>query len=307
MSYIYIYLLKKFKCYLYIADLKKERDRLMNQALAPSTKKAYTKQLFKFKSFCQDIGEELPQAFQNESVELWLAHLKEGGAACSTIRSHLSALRHHCLLHNTPANLNSPRIQLILKGIQREAVTGLPPKRPVTLSHLRRLINASQTVHGEGLEHNRFSAMISLAFYGFLRPSEICTSSAKHELKWTNVKFGTKKHSVRITLVTYKHSQQANSIKIKRTNTKSCPIKWLKRYKNTYKNKGTAVFPITVRDFQTTLEKMKQKAKIKTHITPHCLRHGGATWASNQGWTDAKIKAHGRWRSNAYTRYVKAN
>lgn len=288
-------------------DLALDRDHLIEQALAPSTRRVYNKQVLKFKKFCSETKFQWPQAFKNEAIELWLTHLKNEGAASGTIRSHLSALRNYSLVHKIKAKLDTPRIKLILKGIQRQAATRSPAKNVVTTSHLRRLINASEIVHGKSVNHDRFVAMICLAFYGFLRPSEFCVSSANHAVKWNNVKVGNKSRSALVTLETYKHSLQESVIKLKANNTCSCPIKWLLKYKNAGPSKqNSPLFNVTVREFQTTLEKIKNAAKIKTHLTPHCFRHGGATWASNQGWPDAKIKAHGRWKSNAYTRYVRA-
>ena len=70
---------------------------------------------------------------------------------------------------------------------------------------------------------------------------------------------------------------------------------------------GTApLFDVTLQEFRATLEDVRLAASIRTHLTPHCFRHGGATWAANQGWPDARIKAHGRWKSDAYKRYVHA-
>ena len=34
------------------------------------------------------------------------------------------------------------------------------------------------------------------------------------------------------------------------------------------------------------------------------LRRGGATWASLQGWSDSRIRAHGRWSSGAFKKYI---
>lgn len=39
-------------------------------------------------------------------------------------------------------------------------------------------------------------------------------------------------------------------------------------------------------------------------LTPHSLRRGGASWASMQGWSDSRIRAYGRWSSNAFKKYV---
>ena len=45
-------------------------------------------------------------------------------------------------------------------------------------------------------------------------------------------------------------------------------------------------------------------AGLQDNVTPHALRRGGATWASLQGWSDSRIRAHGRWSSGAFKKYI---
>jgi hypothetical protein len=67
------------------------------------------------------------------------------------------------------------------------------------------------------------------------------------------------------------------------------------------------LFDVPLAAFRVQLSEVMQHASIKTSLTPHSFRHGGATWAGRAGWPDARIKAHGRWRSDAYKLYVKGN
>lgn len=280
---------------------------LLDQALAPATNRAYSQQVKNYKLFCKSINESWPQALKNETVELWLTYKKNLGSSIGTIKSHLSALRHYCLRHNITAKLSSPRITLILKGIQRNSNPSKLEKKLVTQSHLRRLIDTSQLVLGNGPEHFRFSSMITLAFYGFLRPSEFCTSPAGHHIKRNNVKISSNAKKIKIILTSFKHSVGPKTIKINKTNNSTCPVRWLKKYLKNLKNeKSEPLFKVSVKEFQSMMSRLKKQAAIKSHITPHCLRHGGASWASSQGWTETQIKAHGRWKSNAYTCYVRA-
>ena len=53
------------------------------------------------------------------------------------------------------------------------------------------------------------------------------------------------------------------------------------------------------------LQQCLAHAGVKTALTLHSFRRGGATWYSEQGITNAKLAAIGRWKSNAYLRYVK--
>ena len=217
------------------SDLKKERDLLIYQALAPSTRKVYSTHVQKFRMFCKHIGSQLPKGYSDESVELWLTHLKNEGAAYSTIRSHLSAVKQYCLQKEIPSRMDSPRVILVLKGIRRNQEKSSKIKEVVKLSDLRRLILASKKLFGDGFKHRQFAAMASLAFFAFLRPSEYCVSSAAHELKWEDVKVGSKLQSLKITLPSYKHSKGAGMVLVKAQGTLSCPVSCFLAYRNVSK------------------------------------------------------------------------
>ena len=290
---------------MYVAGLRKNRDRLIDQALAPSTRKVYAKQVEKFREFCKTMGDTVRQGLQGETAELWLTHLRMGGAAYGTVRSHLSAVRQYCLQHHIKSNLDTPRITLILKGIRKEQGQRRTVKNVVTLTQLRRLIKATRKVYGKGFQQRRFSAMMALAFFGFLRPSEYCLSAAGHGLLWKDVKFEKKLQSIKIVMRSYKHSLGERVIRVEATGGSCCPVQLLWKYKNLCVSRGSRpLFGMEARQFYVQLFRLVKAAKIRTHLTPHCLRHGGATWASSRGWSEARIKAHGRWSSNAYKLYV---
>jgi hypothetical protein len=190
--------------------------------------------------------------------------------------------------------------------VKKNAPTN-PAKTPATRSHIKRLAVAAKKILPRK-EHSCFVAMITLAFYGFLRPSEFCISPANHHLRWKSVKLGKHRRSLRLTLNSYKHSSQPSTITVAATASSCCPVKKFLAYSKTQGSvKKQPLFDVSLADFQSTLKHVAAVAKIKSHLTPHSFRHGGATWAAKAGWPDARIRAHGRWKSDAYKRYVRAS
>ena len=175
----------------------------------------------------------------------------------------------------------------------------------MTTKHLKLLIKVSSGLQNKK-DHYQFIAMLAVAFYGFLRPSEYCITPSNHHLNWNDVQFSKKGKQVRLFLRSFKHSKGKSTIVLHPAKI-CCPIYWLKRYRSLFANcHHTPLFDMTAKDFHRVLKNLCDTAKIKTKLTPHSLRHGGASWASKQGWPDARIKAHGRWRSDAYKWYVRA-
>jgi integrase len=196
---------------------------------------------------------------------------------------------------------------MILQGIKRTAASGPMPKIPVTVSDITRLLRASARVSREA-DHLRFAAMATVAFYGFLRPSELCVSRAGHQLLWGSVKFGSKGSSVILNFGTYKHSRGSCSVKVRAVSgVGHCPVEALAAYRDCCERRSRVVplFNVSAAEFQSTLTDLCRVAGMKHHLTPHCFRHGGATWAGRQGWPDTRIRAHGRWNSDAYKCYVR--
>ena len=64
---------------------------------------------------------------------------------------------------------------------------------------------------------------------------------------------------------------------------------------------GQAITDVIVRKW---LRILSDALHLKA-INPHDMRIGGATWAASQGWPDSMIRAHGRWRSDAFLQYIR--
>lgn len=290
--------------YAIVVGLLEDADSLMDQALATSTKNIYAKHVSLFKTFCHQLGIDILDGFKAKAVEMWLARMHKEGVAYSTIRARLSALRNYSIRKNFRSELNTPQIQLMLKGIKKSG-RAKKVKTVVTLSHLRRLIRASRRALSEK-RHSRFAAMITVAFFGFLRPSEFCSSRGTHGLQWNDVKFSRNQKSIRLTLSSFKHSKRPGRVVVWGLDREYCPLKFMQLYLKHYENcHDLPLFNVTQGEFRRQLKKMCRVAGIKSSLTPHCFRHGGATWAGRQGWPDARIRAHGRWASEAYKQYVR--
>ena len=129
----------------------------------------------------------------------FLILLRSRGSTWTELKSHLSALRHHCIRHNIPHSLHSPRLHLLLKGLARCSTKTPTSAAAVSTKHLRSLARVSKALHSSK-DHCQLMAMMAVAFYGFLRPSEYCVTPSAHYLKWNDVQFSNKERFVRLTL-----------------------------------------------------------------------------------------------------------
>lgn len=279
-----------------------ERDRLTALSVTSATDGAYSRCTRRYEEFCLSTGLDAWSSLPG-SMELWAASLGKQGLMVGTIQSHLSAVRHYARRRGCRAPTDSDRLQLVLQGIRREQGKRPSTKKPVCVRHLRRLASAS-SILGEGAL--RFSAMILVAFYGFLRPSEFLVTASLHYLRRSSVRFGRTSQKCSLKLTSYKHSDGAATVTIREFDARALdPIRTLREYIDRVPGPPDGpLFDCSAEDFRADLDRVVQHAGISTKLTPHSFRHGGATWASHRGWPDARIRAHGRWKSDAYRVYV---
>ena len=63
--------------------------------------------------------------------------------------------------------------------------------------------------------------------------------------------------------------------------------------------------PITKSFFSAQLKQLLKITGLSEKITPHSLRIGSATHWSQLGYSECQIMKRGRWRSNAFLKYIR--
>ena len=71
---------------------------------------------------------------------------------------------------------------------------------------------------------------------------------------------------------------------------------------NLTRDSGKGVKPYT---FNSTLKSLLCQCNIQERITSHSFRIGAATWWAQLNYSEARIKQLGRWRSNAFLKYIR--
>ena len=220
------------------------------------------------------------------------------------------------------AGVNDPTeatiIIQLLKGYRK-----LAPVRdvrlPITLPLLRQLIRSVDYTASSAYKKRLLSAMCSLAFFAFLRIGELTITTSQHVnlIKITQLdrlvdKKGTVK-ALQRSLFQYKHSDpgQPFVIYIYPENV-CCPVQLLLEYISLRGNTPGPLFcwpdgrPIS-RAFFT--EQLNAALKINnldcSLYKAHSFRIGAASWAAAKGFSDSQIRLLGRWKSNAFLKYIR--
>ena len=244
------------------------------------------------------------------NIVLYIAHLFSEGYASSTINTSISIIGYYHKLYAPTDPTNTFLVKKAILGVAK-----LRPSRdkrhPITRALLSKLVWATQGVSDNSYNQALLSAMYTLAFHGFLRISELAVARGnQHVLHLKNICFSST--SISISFNSFKHHHgQALSVTIPRSEH-PCPVALLQSYLQLRPKGDGPLFvfkdssPVPQTFFRTNLRSCLHLAgHSNATIKSHSFRIGAATEAARKGWSHDHIQRMGRWRSNAFHRYIR--
>lgn len=291
--------------------------------LAESTRRTYGTAKRRYLEFCtaRDLA---PVPASEQQLCSFVAYLALDSLTHSTIKSYLSGVRH---LHieegqGDPGICGMARLEQVLRGVKRvqAKVLGSPRLRlPISIE----LLQALQRVWERRATEDAVMlwAAAALCFFGFLRSGEITLPSegsfdAGAHLCFDDIAVDSIQDpsllTVRIKASKTDPFREGTDIYVGRVrNSKLCPVAALLRYMTCRGAAHGPLFrfgngrPLTRARFVTEIKAALSEEGIdSSHYSGHSFRSGAATTAAEHGIGDATIQTLGRWKSNAYMRYV---
>nr|XP_045602066.1 uncharacterized protein LOC123760425 [Procambarus clarkii] len=243
----------------------------------------------------------------------FLQSLLSRGLAFRSLHAYLAAIAFVCKFHGRRDPTRQFLVTQLLKGARNSARRAPAWRRPVTRRLLHHLLRALGGVCNTAYEKSCFRALFSLAFHACLCPGEVVYAErGRHTLSMEQVsitRVGTD-----IVFNSYKHSAGRTPTLSLRANpsSKYCPVRALSKYFN-YRGTGSgpifkhaAGAPVTRQDFSRMLRTALTGLGLPpADYAPHSFRIGRATQLSLDGFAPTEIMAVGRWKSNAFTSYVR--
>lgn len=215
-----------------------------------------------------------------------------------------------------------PLLDCAMKGIKRsQAEQGEPakPRLPITPDLLRILRLAWRP--GAGGDGVMLWAAVCTGFFGFLRAAEFTTPSLAAYDKNVHLSFSDVALDSRscpsLARITVKASKtdpfrKGVEVYLGRTDVELCPVIALVDYLGV---RGPAPGPLFVFSDGCPLSRSTLVQRVREALSAagvdaapysgHSFRIGAATTAAKKGVEDCLIQTLGRWKSDAYIRYVK--
>ena len=252
------------------------------------------------------------------TLALFIAYLFERQYAPSTVNTYVSALGYSHKLSGLPDPTRVFYIIQMLKGYGKNG-SRLDSRLPITLPVLTSMLQGSSQIKGSGYQICQFKAMCSLAFFAFLRIGEITTAKKRscQPLQMQHIEHvhdsGKRVASIKLTFHDFKHNyDQRPFTLILHRQAAACPVQLLLDYLVMRGNQEGAIF---IRQDGTPVSRDEFSSRLSEAITVcgldpsrykgHSFRIGAASHAAERGMSDSQIRIMGRWKSNAFQKYIR--
>lgn len=289
------------------------RQLLLNSALSTGSAKSYDRNLQQFNQFLISNGGNITKIpVDVRTIVTYVCFLFQKGYAHATILTHLSAIAYAHKIRG----FCDPTTAFIVKKLTQGAARLRPSadlRAPITKEILHKLVLSTSHTTTCVYHKRLFSAMYLLAFHAFLRIGEIATVQKNYSnvIKYQHVCVTSQ--NLTITFYKFKHHQGPPIyISISAQKSLFCPVWAIQNY---IAIRGRLPGPLFILPggisvsksfFQENLQLSLAWAGLKNNnIKGHSFRIGAASTAAMQGVPDDEIQRMGRWKSQAFKKYIR--
>ena len=220
---------------------------------------------------------------------------------------YLAAIRLHHIENTMPDPTADNLLHLVCRGIRRLQGDSQRTRLPITINLMRTIKEQLRQSTYTLQEQRMLWAAFTMAFYGFLRVSELIN------LHWSDVSFSVDHISITLHQSKTDPFRRGCIVQIFRTKSSTCPHHALDRYRKVSGDvtpsaplyQAGKFHPLSRTAVTNTLRQLlKQAGTDHSHYSSHSFRIGAATTAAAAGLPAWLIKHLGRWSSNAYLTYI---
>ena len=250
------------------------------------------------------------------SLALFVTELAQEGLKFNTIQGILCGISYIHQLYEQPNPVHAFMIRKLIFGIKRSQPQESSPWKPISYPLLCDLIQAMQGIMSE-YDLAMYSAAFATAYFGCMRVGEVAVSTEiahvaviNHlALEWD----ANDQPSCRLYMPSFKSSNGRKvTLRLRRHPGPACPVLWLSRFLLQRGTTGIHLFrhqsgsPLTAKQVNETLSMLLQRlGHNASNYGAHSFRIGRCTDLVAMGYTDAQVRAYGRWASDAFRLYVR--
>lgn len=295
-------------------ELERRKNAFLARSLAASSTSTYNVGVRQYLEFCNQV--RVPPVPLSEMVLENFCVSLSSRISHKSIKVYLSGVQYWSKLQGCNILIkNLHRLKYVVMGIRRAQGSSFdrPTRPPVTWSMLQsicRFIAHTETP----FDRDMLTSAVLLAFFGLLRVSEYtCPSPSSYDptahlsVQDVSVDWDRGIAFINIKISKTDPFREGVTIRVSVLGHRLCPVHALVRF---VIRRGSSPGPLFV--FQNgaflTRERivdiLSRALPSVTNINTHSFRRGGASALAAAGTPDHVIQILGRWKSNAFTRYI---
>ena len=282
-------------------SLLKEANEIEGKMVATSTRVTYESSLRVYEKTMRDVIHEDAYPIDIRKMKIFIVLMKKRKRTYSTLVNYIRGFSFHFRKNGLEVLTQSIEFKVFHSGLRREMCgdRAFPKaKEPFELEFFERIVNILPM---DDIANRRMMLCMTLSFSAFLRISELLA------LRKEDIKVEDGMGRIEIFIRRSKTDQYGvgESTFLFKSDSPSCPWPYLDVLE-TLEEGETIVGGHTEWSLRRSLSSILQCIGVD-HVERysfHSFRRGGAHLASKNGVADCMIKAHGRWRSEAYQRYT---
>ena len=237
------------------------------------------------------------------------------------MRGYMSAIAYKHNIKSLPDPTDCKSVKMAIQGVANTEPYSTNSLKPIDKVLLHRMVGAIPFCTVDFYERKLIKALFLLTYYACLRAGEIVESvKSSHTLHYSQLVHV--KEGLGIKFLTYKHSRSGRNkdsvdmiplyIVSRVSDSEHCPLMAMGEFTNIRGNKPGPVFihkdsrPVQRHELSKWLKCCIELCETSpVNYNTHSFRIGRATQLADEGFSDDIIRAAGRWKTNAFKKYIK--
>lgn len=291
---------------------------LVSDSLSTASASSYKRAWDTYSKFANEYLQPHKPIISPAALMLFIAYLKHKDFKPSTISTYVSQVRFCSKLNGLPDPGSDFLVSLSLSGLSKSA-PALDARLPITIPVLNKLLSSVSCVFISHYDVLLWRAMLSLAFFAFLRIGEFTVKIASEiptiSFKSIHINPSCLDQGMSVIFSKFKHSTLARPFILQiplQRDFNLCPVVHVAAYLSVRASAEGAFFvhadgnPIKTSTFRDSLNiLLKANSLDPSFYKGHSFRIGGASWAAEKGYSDSQIRILGRWKSDAFKKYIR--
>ncbi|XP_062836493.1 uncharacterized protein LOC134298886 isoform X1 [Anolis carolinensis] len=285
--------------------------------IAPATRRAYRAAVTAFTKFRLEAGYGSRWPTSEDEVLHFIIRQRRANVSAHAMRRQLAGIAFYSKAAGWGDPCNDYRTRKLLRGWNKRAPRQKDRRRPLSYNVLSRLISTLKKICTSRYEVKLFTAAYTTAFFGALRLGEVVADSkadgSGKALQLRDVSIGQNSLVIRIRQSKTDQGGRGASLSIQGLEPgRLCPVRALSEYLHIRRSSPGTLF---IHKNGTPLSRYQFMAIFRSALTGlglpaaeyggHSFRIGAATTAAVGGVPVDIIKTMGRWKSAAYTSYIR--